>query len=257
MAAEYLLFCSPQSVPVRADSVDDVPYSLAMKPKGPRPTYDKRWPKNDGELDPGSRSPSSRSADPSTPDDVALIIRVAERDETALGQLYDRLSERVHAVALYLLRDPGDAEEVVEETFWQVWKTAGSYDDDRGRVFTWVTTIARSRALDRLRARKRRREEAWETLPEPDGESDIVPDRSNPLTDTLVAERRAILIEALDVLPKEQKETLILAYFKGMSQSEIAEHTGQPLGTVKTRARLALRKLREGLAWLREDEAGS
>ncbi|MDQ3557262.1 MAG: sigma-70 family RNA polymerase sigma factor [Gemmatimonadota bacterium] len=172
-------------------------------------------------------------------------------DEAALGELYDALSPMAYALAGAILRDADDVEEVVEDAFWQVWKQAGRYTDTRGGVSTWVGVIARTRALDRLRSRRRRREEAWADVPE--GSFD--PDRTspNPLQDAVAAERREVVAEAMRELPEEQRRALELAYFQGMSQTEISEHTGQPLGTVKTRVRLALAKLRERLAPLGRD----
>ena len=153
-----------------------------------------------------------------------------------------------------LLSNADDASEVVEEAFWQAWRQASRYDPSRGGVSTWLGMIARSRALDRLRARRRIREDSWETLPAPTSrELDIVPHTESPLHRAVHAERRDLVAAALRELPDEQRRTIELAYFEGMSQSEIANHTGQPLGTVKTRVRLAMQKLRERLATLRED----
>jgi RNA polymerase sigma-70 factor (ECF subfamily) len=176
-----------------------------------------------------------------------LIGRMAAGDETALGTFYDRWSTLVHSVALQVLSDADDAEEVVEETFWQVWRQAGRYEGGRGAVSTWLAMIARSRALDRRRARRQIREESWGTVTE--SLSPVhVPATGDPLQDVEWAERREMLMEALLTLPLEQQEAVRLAYFGGMSQSEMAAHTGQPLGTIKTRVRLALRKLKEQLS---------
>jgi RNA polymerase sigma-70 factor (ECF subfamily) len=184
---------------------------------------------------------------------------MANGEESALGELYDQWVTLVHSLVSHLLRDQDEAEEVVEETFWQAWRQAGRYDASRGAVSTWLTTIARSRALDRLRARRRVREEPWSRLVL-DGDSDrIVPadeGTADPLTAAEMAERRTLVRAALGRLPAEQREVLELAYFGGLSQSEIAERTGLPLGTVKTRARLALEKLRDRLSMLNEGAPG-
>jgi RNA polymerase sigma-70 factor (ECF subfamily) len=179
---------------------------------------------------------------------------MAAGDESALGALYDRWVTPVHSLVLRLLADGDEAEDVVEEAFWQAWRQAARYEESRGAVSTWLITIARSRALDRLRARRRRQEEAWSQLGFGDMEGDTLPAPAadSPLAGAEQAERRALVAKALMALPPEQRETIELAYFGGLSQSEIAERTGQPLGTVKTRVRLAMEKLRESLSMLRE-----
>ncbi len=181
--------------------------------------------------------------------DAALLRRMAAGDESALGALYDRWSPLVHSVISRIAGDPDDAEELVEETFLQAWRQAGSYQDARGGVATWLAVMARSRALDRVRLAGHRRAAAAEPLEAAEGAERFDP---TPLDAAEVAETRQIVQAALERLPADQRETLEMAYFRGMSQSEIAEATGQPLGTVKTRCRLGLQKLREALSVLRD-----
>jgi RNA polymerase sigma-70 factor (ECF subfamily) len=188
-------------------------------------------------------------------DDRSLLQRLVGGDERALGALYDRWSPAVHALALRIVADRDEAEDVVEETFWQAWRQAATYQAARGAVSTWLFTIARSRALDRRRAISRRREEALGGLPAeepraPTPAADAPADSAHDPSE--VAERRTRVEAALRELPAEQREAVELAYFDGLSQTEIAERTRQPLGTVKTRMRLAMQKLRERLAPLRE-----
>ena len=193
---------------------------------------------------------------PSADFEVDLLRRIAGGDEVALGALYDRRSGVVHALVLQLVGDADDAEDVVEEVFWQAWRQAGRYEASRGSVATWLVTIARSRALDRLRAMRRRREDR---LPESDGEGvgqlDVLlgayGDTAHQAEHADVA---TMVASALSELPREQQEALDLAYFGGLSQSEIALRIGQPLGTVKTRTRLGLQKLREKLSMLRGED---
>ena len=184
-------------------------------------------------------------------DDAALLRRMAEGDEQALGAFYDRWSALVHSVVLRILRQRDDVEDTVEEVFWQAWRQAGRYEASRGAVQTWLLTIARSRALDRVRSLKRLREDPL------DGESgEMVAQlatEGDASMDAEAAERRGIVIAALAELPAEQREALELGYFGGLSQSEIAERLGQPLGTIKTRMRLAMQKLKGRLQVLRED----
>jgi len=186
--------------------------------------------------------------------DAELVRRMRSKDERALGTFYDRWFPVVHGVVSRMLESPDDVEDVVEEAFWQAWRQAERFEVERGSVQTWLLTIARSRALDRLRARRRLREEPLvdATAAEADTSAPTPASPSDPLADAEHAERSRIVRAALADLPPEQREALELGYFGGLSQSEIAEQTGQPLGTIKTRMRLALQKLRERLNPLRE-----
>jgi RNA polymerase sigma-70 factor (ECF subfamily) len=185
------------------------------------------------------------------PDDAALLRRMAEGDEQALGLFYDRWQPLVHGVVLRIVRQRDDVEDVVEEVFWQAWRQAGRYETGRGSVQTWLLTIARSRALDKVRALKRLREEPMDGE---NGEQVVqLAAEGDPSMNTEAAERRVIVLAALAELPAEQREALELGYFSGLSQTEIAERTGQPLGTIKTRMRLAMQKLRGRLQVLREE----
>lgn len=179
---------------------------------------------------------------------------MAAGDEAALGALYDRWSPLVHSVVMRVVNDGDDAEELVEETFWQAWRQAGRYDASRGGISGWLVVMARSRALDRVRLRGWQRASAAESM-DGAGAPEPVVDVGGPLDAAEMDETRRIVRAALERLPAEQRETVEMAYFRGMSQTEIAAATGQPLGTVKTRARLALQKLREALSVLREEPA--
>lgn len=181
-----------------------------------------------------------------------LLQRMVNGDETALGELYDRWSPVLYPLIVHVVRDPDDAEEVLEETFWQAWRQAERYEQARGGVGPWLATMARSRALDRVRRSSRVREDSWDgaaPLPGAAGEA-RGPD---PLLQAQAAEERRVVRGALERLPAEQREALELAYYGGLSQTEISERTGQPLGTVKTRIRLGMQKLKEGLAVLWEE----
>lgn len=186
------------------------------------------------------REPAADSA-------AGVLARFAAGEEAALGELYDRWSSAVHAVAASILHDAADAEDVVEETFWQAWRQRDGYSPARGTISAWLLTIARSRALDRLRGRKRRREEPLDVT------GSALQGRSNPARDAEAAERGRLLQECIAALPREQREAIHLAYWGGLSQSEIAQRTAQPIGTVKTRVRLAMQKLRAQLIVLREE----
>ena len=191
-------------------------------------------------------------------DDLALIGRMAAGSESALSALYDRWHGVVSALADRILADADEADDVVEETFWQAWRNAGRFDASRGSVQTWLLTIARTRSLDRLRARRRRREQSADA-DGPDSSPSIASLAPDPAADASTGaeqgEQRKFVRAALAELPAEQRTTLELAYFGGLSQSEIAARMHEPLGTVKTRTRMALQKLRDALAVLREDPA--
>ena len=170
--------------------------------------------------------------------------RIIAGDHDALGELYDESSPLVYGVALRMLGDGGDAEEVVLDAYLKLWKAAGRFDAARGSVKTWLLTIVRRGAIDRLRAR--RNEVAWE----PDNRPMWVDSKPNPEAEYLSGERAVAVRQAMSALPEETRQVLELAYFGGLTQSEIAETLNAPLGTVKTRARNGLRKLRESLGVL-------
>lgn len=213
-------------------------------------------------VDPPIRSAGTviRSASPLSPpdgesvDEYDLLQRMAAGDEAALGLMYDRYAVRLHSLAHSLLGDADEAEDVVEDAFWQVWRMASRYDRSRGSVSTWLLMITRSRALDRARARRRSPVEAVGEQEPPNGRVMEGARSEGPLEDAATGERRERVARALKELPPEQRRVIELAFYRGWSQAEIAERTGEPLGTVKTRVRLAMKKLRERLAILREEE---
>jgi len=181
--------------------------------------------------------------------DRELLGRVAAGDVAALRTLYDEHAPRAMAVAIRILRNAPDAEDVVQETFLELWRRAPQFDAARGGAVAWVVTIARSRAIDRLRAAATA-ERAVEGAAA--AAEDVAPP-AVPTPDTEAERRRdqQRVASALGALPSEQRLTIELAYFEGLSQSEIAEKTGSPLGTVKMRVKLAFAKLAR---LLKEDE---
>jgi RNA polymerase sigma-70 factor (ECF subfamily) len=162
-----------------------------------------------------------------------LLRRIAGGDHKALGEVYDLFAGMAYGLALRILRDATEAEDVVQEVFVQAWRQASRYDAGRGSPEAWLCTIARSRALDRLRRRTARREEPSEAAPLPSGA---------PRTEEALAVRTA-----LQGLPEDQRRALELAYYEGLTQSEIARRLGEPLGTIKTRIRTGMIRLRETL----------
>ena len=179
--------------------------------------------------------------------DVELLKAVAAKDEAALGQLYDRYRLILFGVLVRILNSREEAEDVLQEVFLQVWRRASDFDENRGRPFTWLVTLARSRGIDRLRALSSRQRVAAMTGAGANeaSESEQVSDAA---TDAIRSEQREVVNSALSQLPEEQKRPLMLAYFDGLTQSEIATRLGAPLGTVKTRMRSGMMKLRELLS---------
>jgi len=166
-----------------------------------------------------------------------------------MSTLYDRYAPGVLGLALRITREQADAEDVVVDTFAQVWRDAARFEMGRGSIGAWVATIARSRALDLVRSRGRRRNlddaaEA-ESTTAPPAMGTATP---SPMATLLADERSRRVMAALETLPPPQRAALELAYFEGLSQSEISERLREPLGTVKTRVRLGLRRLKELLA---------
>ncbi len=178
--------------------------------------------------------------------DGELIGGAAAGDERAIAALYDRYGGVVYAVAFRIVGQRADAEEIVVEAFAQAWRDASRFEAGRGSVAGWLTMIARSRALDLVRARARReRITATAAADRPDRSPAMGDFHSDPSRAVDHAERRVRVREALDSLSPPQRQAIELAFFEGLSQSEIAERLQEPLGTVKTRVRLGMQKLRE------------
>jgi RNA polymerase sigma-70 factor (ECF subfamily) len=171
--------------------------------------------------------------------DVELLKAIAAKDDDALGQLYDRYRLILFGVLMRILNNREEAEDVLQEVFLQVWRRAADFDENRGRPFTWLVTLARSRGIDRLRSlASRERVAIAEANERPEEVSDAA-------SDAIRSERVGVVNSALADLPEDQRRPLMLAYFEGLTQSEIATKLGVPLGTVKTRMRTAMMKLRE------------
>jgi RNA polymerase sigma-70 factor, ECF subfamily len=171
--------------------------------------------------------------------DWSLLERIVQKDESALTALYDRYAGLVYAQATRILRDSGAAEEIVQDLFFQIWRTAERFDPARGSLPGWLLVAARNRAISRLRRRDGRGDEA---LPE-----DVVSFPCNLESDAAQNQMLGRVKSVLDGLPDGQREAIELAYFEGMSHSEIATRMNAPLGTVKTRIRSALEILRSKL----------
>jgi RNA polymerase sigma-70 factor, ECF subfamily len=174
---------------------------------------------------------------------VALIRRVASGEQSALTAIYDATNRLVFGLILRIVIDRATAEEVLLDVYTQVWRQASTYDTNRGVPLAWIMTIARSRAIDRVRAGRQdqQRREPLESIGE------VSAAGISPEDASVYSERRRLLRTALETLSPEQREVIELAYYSGLSHSEIAVKLGQPLGTVKTRTRLGMMKLRDML----------
>jgi RNA polymerase sigma-70 factor, ECF subfamily len=182
---------------------------------------------------------------PSFVDDASLLNRIANGDQTAFSAFYDRYARIIYSVAFKSLRSVEESEEVVLDVFAQVWRIANRYDASKARADTWLFMLARSRVLDRVRKLQRR-----VPVLEDSGAVEIQIPASGvePIEEVVISERRDRVKAALQTLPSEQRLVIELAYYQGLTQSEIASHTGMSLGTVKTRSRLGLNKLKTALA---------
>jgi RNA polymerase sigma-70 factor (ECF subfamily) len=183
-----------------------------------------------------------RSDDPaSRVSDAELIIRMRNGDVRAFEALYDRHSPYVIAVAVRMLGSRDEAEETAQDVFWRIWTDGFRYEPDRGRFATWLFVIAKNCCLDRLRGRAVRAEDSHVSLMEPAGGAD-------PERETVSAERHARVYRALATLPREQREALEWCFLRGFSHTEAAAKLGTPLGTLKSRVKMAMEKLRDKLA---------
>lgn len=186
------------------------------------------------------------AAPPTAPDDAALLDAMRRGNERAAAALYDRHSAMVFGLALGIVRERSDAETVVLDVFTQAWRDAARYDATRGSVASWLLVLARSRSLDLLRSVGRRARLAPVSVEEAPASALVATDApSDPALAVEASDRRDQVATALDELPGAQRTAIELAFFEGLSHAEIAEQLGEPLGTVKTRIRLGMTKLRQ------------
>jgi RNA polymerase sigma-70 factor (ECF subfamily) len=191
---------------------------------------------------------SGSASSPITPlpnNDEELIHAIIEGKSSALGELYDRYGRLVYSLSYQVVGDSSTAEEITQEVFLQVWNKAGTYQSLQGKVVTWLTSVARHKAIDSLR-RKGARPEGHQIGFETEEELDLV-DPVGVEDQVENSQRSQAIRRAIAHLPPDQQRALSLAYFKGMTHQEVADLIGEPLGTVKTRIRLAMLKLRQML----------
>ena len=174
--------------------------------------------------------------------DRDLVARLHRRDPQALADLYDRYGRIAYALILRVVRDSGVAEDLVQETFLRVWNRVHGFDAERGAIGPWLLAVARNRAIDYLRSASGRERNAYEFE-----ETDHPALYTDMERDLLISDNARRVKEAMQKLPANHRQVLELAYFEGLSQTEMAERMGQPLGTVKTWVRAALKSLRDDL----------
>lgn len=181
--------------------------------------------------------------------DTLLIGRIQGGDESALSELYDRWVDRVYSIAAHVLGTSDDADDVVERTFSKIWKDADRYDPARGSAGSWIVTITRSHALtvQRAEGRRTRHDELRARYLTNEGAVSA----ASPLQNMEASENQALIQDAMSRLPPEQQRVVAMTFYEGLSQAEISARLGVPLGTVKTRVRLAFAKLRDSLGGLR------
>lgn len=174
--------------------------------------------------------------------DETLLMLISRSQEPALGELYDRYGRLVYSVALNTLSDPARAEEVTQDVFERVWEKARTYQAEQGKVVSWIASIARHRSIDLYRQFRSHHEDLqveWQ-----EAELMELPDKQNVEWEVDLAQRQQRIRWAVGQLPTDQRQAVGMAFFQGMSHPEIADALGEPLGTVKTRIRLGMQKLR-------------
>jgi RNA polymerase sigma-70 factor (ECF subfamily) len=178
---------------------------------------------------------------------AALIRRMAGGDRDALAELYDNLSRPLYSTAKHILNDAAEAQDVVHDVFLALWENAASFDSGRGAAFSWAVTLTRNRSIDRLRARTNRARLLGSSIPDDLGYGAEAAESGGSARAEL-GDRAVAVRSAMAELPGEQRRALELAFFSGLTQREIAEKLGEPIGTIKARIRRGLLKLRDSLA---------
>jgi RNA polymerase sigma-70 factor (ECF subfamily) len=193
-----------------------------------------------------TENPTTGLPEDRSKEDAELLRRMARGDKQACSDLYDRFSQPLYSLALRILNDASEAQDIVQDVFLALWEKAGAFDKERGSAFGWAVTLVRNRAIDRLRTRRRRSTLLSESFAGDIPGGSGLPD-SDSADDLMFKEKAVAVRAALSSLPDEQLRALELAFFSGLTQQEIAAHLREPLGTVKARIRRGLLKLRDTL----------
>ncbi len=197
-------------------------------------------------------APIPQSSSTVAPD---LVARVAGGDQAAFEQLYEQSSPLLCTLVSRIVGNEGEAADLLQEVYLEVWRKASNYDHARGTPMAWLVTLARSRAIDRVRALGSRGKGVTASLDDTPA-SDLIASNADAMEISAASERQALVWAALDRLPLVQRQAIELAYYEGLTHVEISGRLNVPLGTIKTRIRLAMEKLRDSLQPLWEEELG-
>ncbi len=187
--------------------------------------------------------------------DRELLAQVAKGDEAAFERLYEQTSSLLYTLVLRIVGKPVDAADILQEVYLEAWRKASNYDSTRGAPMAWLVTLARSRAIDWVRALAARGKDVTASLDDTPA-SDLIAQDADALDIRAANERQALVRASLKTLPPVQRQVIALAFYEGLTHTEISERLNVPLGTIKTRIRLAMEKLRDGLQPLWEEELG-
>ena len=176
-------------------------------------------------------------------DEVQLMKRIKARDADALEELYDLYNRLLFSMVISIVKKREEAEDVLQEVFVKIWNKADSFNEDRGNVYSWIVTLTRNKAIDRIRSKDYKTQQKasvsiHQTLFSLEG------DKHDPLETTIFSDRAELVKKALQEIPESQSQVIKIAYYRGMTQSEISDHLDIPLGTVKTRTRQGMIKLK-------------
>ncbi len=181
--------------------------------------------------------------------DKDLLVRIAKKDPVALSLLYDQYNRLLFGLLISIVKKKTEAEDLLQEVFAQIWEKAEQYDPERGSAYTWIVSLTRNKGIDRLRSKVYKEQKKQSTsLDNEDVYYPLFSKENNPLENTILADRAKMVRDALQQISEKQRKVIQISYFEGLSQSEISEEYDIPLGTVKTRMRDGMIKLRDILS---------
>ncbi|MGK7371368.1 MAG: sigma-70 family RNA polymerase sigma factor [Candidatus Halalkalibacterium sp. M3_1C_030] len=179
-----------------------------------------------------------------TDDEVELMKRIKAKDEEALGELYDLYNRLLYGMIISIVKKREEAEDILQEVFIKIWEKASTFDEERGNVYSWLVTLTRNKAIDRIRSKDyKTQKKATQDVDAP--EFTLEGEKLDPLETTIFSDRAELVKRALGKIPESQSDVLKIAYYRGLTQREISEQLDIPLGTVKTRMRQGMIKLKD------------
>jgi RNA polymerase sigma-70 factor (ECF subfamily) len=210
-------------------------------------------PSSDLEVQPSAKQVATPvNLEPGAPSDVDLMLGIQSGDQDALSQLYDRYNGIMKALILRIIRNDTEADDLLQEVFMEIWNQAKNFSAAKGKPLGWMVTLTRRRAIDALRKKQAyaRAEERLQAEPE---QQPLAWVQNTTEKEIEAGDTRVLMAKVINSLPEAQQQVIELAFFQGMSQREIASHTNIPLGTVKTRLELGLKKIYDGLKELKDE----